>query len=749
MRLPVRAGVLLIGLWCGLAGPAHAAYDGVLPPEVALTTVGAQGLALVADTDPGGTLRLSRCADAPCSVATSRTIVATQRDVRHVALATGADGRGVLAWLRDDVPDALFVARCADETCTSLDAARKVAGDGFGDSPLAMTMTPAGLSLLAYRNRDDAIVLLRCADAACATTVPVTIDTAFPNDTLGLAVTPEGAPVLTYAKGRKLSLARCSDPTCSSVSRSTVPTGAEGANGGTAVAIGADGLPVIGFHDHKLKHLNLARCASASCAAATVTRLASGPLGEAPPRLVVGPDGVPVAAYDDDRNLTVKVARCSDRVCTQISTTVIDRSPSGAEFGAPAPHIAADGRLLVAASTLVDFPEVRLGSCPLASCIATTVTTVAPGAYVGTSPSVAIGADGRGIVAYRDESRGDLRVAKCLDAACASARRTTLDAKGDVGYFTSVAVGADGRPMVAYHDGTRGDLVVARCSDSACSARESRTVLDRTGDVGEWIDTAFGSDGRLRIAYQDATKRDLKLARCLNAACTKSVIRTLMSRTIAGEHASIVVGTGGRAYIAHHDQTDNALRVVRCADSRCTASSAITLARSGRDEDNGLFPSVALDSRRRPVVAHINVFSGGEGGGPNFSTHYARCADTRCVRVTTAEVEGRDYNQVVLVPTSSAPLLVANGGATPLRVLRCRTTSCRSTTAGFSESLAADIGVGDADAALGRDGRALVAYPYDGNLRVAHCTNAACTTAKRSTVDSNGNDGRPSGLPAR
>ena len=51
------------------------------------------------------------------------------------------------------------------------------------------------------------------------------------------------------------------------------------------------------------------------------------------------------------------------------------------------------------------------------------------------------------------------------------------------------------------------------------------------------------------------------------------------------------------------------------------------------------------------------------------------CSDTRCARVTTAEVEGRDPNQVVLVPTSGTPLLVATG-ATPRHWLPRRRRFC-------------------------------------------------------------------------
>src|SRR6266542_562415 len=53
---------------------------------------------------------------------------------------------------------------------------------------------------------------------------------------------------------------------------------------------------------------------------------------------------------------------------------------------------------------------------------------------------------------------------------------TTLDSTGTVGWYTSVAVGVDGRPLISYRDLINGDLRVAHCIDLACSSATLATV---------------------------------------------------------------------------------------------------------------------------------------------------------------------------------------------------------------------------------------------------------------------------------
>ena len=46
---------------------------------------------------------------------------------------------------------------------------------------------------------------------------------------------------------------------------------------------------------------------------------------------------------------------------------------------------------------------------------------------------------------------------------------TTMDSGGFVGTYTAIAIGADGFPVVSYYDFTNGNLKVAKCINAACS----------------------------------------------------------------------------------------------------------------------------------------------------------------------------------------------------------------------------------------------------------------------------------------
>jgi len=88
---------------------------------------------------------------------------------------------------------------------------------------------------------------------------------------------------------------------------------------------------------------------------------------------------------------------------------------------------------------------------------------------VGRYTSLTIGADGLGLISYRDDSNQDLKVAHCSDVQCTSATFTALDTAGDVGLRTSITIGADGLGLISYFLNTDFDLKVAHCSNVFCA----------------------------------------------------------------------------------------------------------------------------------------------------------------------------------------------------------------------------------------------------------------------------------------
>ena len=95
---------------------------------------------------------------------------------------------------------------------------------------------------------------------------------------------------------------------------------------------------------------------------------------------------------------------------------------------------------------------------------------------------------------------------------------STVDSTGDVGQYTSITLGADGLPVISYYDVTNGDLKVAKCVNAACTGASTLTTVDSAGFVGLYTSITLGADGLPVISYSDFTNRDLKVAKCGNAA---------------------------------------------------------------------------------------------------------------------------------------------------------------------------------------------------------------------------------------
>ena len=90
-----------------------------------------------------------------------------------------------------------------------------------------------------------------------------------------------------------------------------------------------------------------------------------------------------------------------------------------------------------------------------------------------------------------------------------------------MGQYTSIAIGTDGLPVVSYYDTANGNLKVAKCVNAACTGGATITTVDSAGVVGTYTSIAIGTDGLPVVSLpHDATNGDLKVVKCSNAACT-------------------------------------------------------------------------------------------------------------------------------------------------------------------------------------------------------------------------------------
>jgi len=336
----------------------------------------------------------------------------------------------------------------------------------------------------------------------------------------------------------------------------------------SSITIGADGLALISYYDSTFGDLKVAHCSNVACSSATLATLDSTGNVGLYTSIAIGADGLGLISYQDSSNNNLKVAHCSDTTCSAATLATIDGNAGVGEYTSIA--IGADGLGLI---SYRDNPggDLKVAHCSNAACSSATLAALDGGSVnAGQYTSIAIGVDGLGLISYFDLGNQNLQVAHCSNVACSAATTlTTLDSTGSVGLYTSIAIGADGLGLVSYYDLTNTDLKVAHCSNVACTGA-TFAQIDFTGDVGWFTAITIGADGLGLISYYDNTDDDLQVAHCSNAACSTATVTTLESTGSVGGYTSITIGADGLGLISYLDSTNTALKTAHCANVACT-----------------------------------------------------------------------------------------------------------------------------------------------------------------------------------
>ncbi|MDP1795362.1 MAG: hypothetical protein Q8K63_14585 [Acidimicrobiales bacterium] len=331
----------------------------------------------------------------------------------------------------------------------------------------------------------------------------------------------------------------------------------------SSVAMGADGLPVMSYFDAKNGDLRVARCAQAACTAgATIATVdAAGVVGRYS-SIAIGADGLPLISYYDATNGDLKVAHCVNLACAgNVTTSTVDSAGDVGQFSALT--IGADGIGVIAYFDATNG-DLKVARCTATACTVVTKAVLDAGGVVGQHASIALGADNVPAIAYFDATRSRLKFTRCSDASCKGGASTvTLDPTSIAGQFSSIAVGIDGMPVIAYYDAGATDLKVLRCGNTLCSIGITIVAVDISGDVGKFASIAIGTDGRPVVAAYRVDGANLRFARCLNAACSSSVVRTIDANGDVGSNASITVAPDGVPVVSYHDAGRGVLRVAR------------------------------------------------------------------------------------------------------------------------------------------------------------------------------------------
>jgi hypothetical protein len=287
--------------------------------------IGADGNPVISYYDASArALKVAKCSNADCSGAITLSVVDDPaNDVgRFSSLVIGLDGRPVISY-RDSTSLALKVANCANPACTgsatitTLDDPVNAVGE-FS----SIAVGSDGLPAISYYDRTALLLkMAKCSNPACTAATLVTVDNQV-NDIgqyCAMAVDVGSLPVISYqdTSAGTLKVAKCTTPTCSGVTRTIVDDPSNSVGSHTAIAIPEDGQPVISYYDNSAQALKVAKCANAACTGSATITTVDDPgnnVGQAS-AIAIAADGLPIISYRDLSSASLKVVKCASRAC--------------------------------------------------------------------------------------------------------------------------------------------------------------------------------------------------------------------------------------------------------------------------------------------------------------------------------------------------------------------------------------------------------------------------------------------------
>lgn len=337
-------------------------------------TIGADGLPVVTFYDATYGLHVLHCGSAACTDGNTVTNVDPQWSTgRNSSIAIGADGLPVVSYHQTSTVSDLKVLHCGNAACTSGNTITAVDTEGNVGQYTSIAIGADGLPVVSYydsTNQD--LKVLHCGNAACTSGNTITtVDSAgWVGTYSSIAISPHGRPVVSYFAdiSKDLKVLHCGNAACTSGNTITVVDGAGDVGlEGTSIAFGADGLPVVSYHDATNNHLKVLHCGNPACTSGNVSTAVdtSAFVGEYS-SITIGSDGLPVVSYYDSTNGDLRVLHCANAACNGNNTAITVDTPGN----------------------------------------------------VGWFTSITIGTDGYPLISYFDDSNNDLRVLDCSSPFC-------------------------------------------------------------------------------------------------------------------------------------------------------------------------------------------------------------------------------------------------------------------------------------------------------------------------------------------
>jgi hypothetical protein len=339
-------------------------------------------------------------------------------------------------------------------------------------------------------------------------------------------------------------------------------------------------------------------------------------------QVTIGADGLPLILFSDTSDSSYKIAHCGDPTCITATTARIDSFVLGSDYA-----------------------------------------------------SMALDPDGRLQISYYKQSVSDLWFGRCTDIACTSVVTNTLvTSPNNVGAYNDIVIARDGFALVACADVTARTLALVHCSDRDCLNPRTFTIVDIGPLVKPEPSITLGADGLALVAYQfdNLGVQDLKVAYCLDNACSASVITQLITAWPDGAQPSITTGADALGLIVYWDLDSHSLVTVHCSDAFCSTMVGPQTIHPLHALNMNPQPMVTIGAAGLGVITFYDIIFG------NGTQMVAHCNDLLCSTVTEVSwILSVSPPAITISPTGN-PFLTSPGvgAGGPLQTILCNDPFC-------------------------------------------------------------------------
>jgi hypothetical protein len=334
---------------------------------------------------------------------------------------------------------------------------------------------------------------------------------------------------------------------------------------------------------------------------------------------------------------------------------------------------------------------------------------------VGYDSSVEVNSAGKPVISYHQRSTASLKLATCADAACSSATTTTV-VNGYGGTNNSLELNGD-HPVISYWHNF-GWLGLVLCHNPLCTSKTDK-ILDK-GFVADYNSLTLNAQGHPVISYNHSNDTALKIAVCLDAACTTSNIITADNSGTVGRFNSVGINGLGNPVVSyyHEDYRDSqnrqkrALKVAACNNPTCSTgviSSTVDFDDAAFISDIGAHSSLAINGLGNPVISYIDFWNG--------DLKVATCGNPTCTSGNTiATVDSPDPakigedTSIDINPVTGFPVVsYYDTSSRDLKLLTCGNSTCTSGNTIATVDTTDDVGSRNS-LALTAAGRPVISY---------------------------------------